>query len=195
MLETIDGRYAYLAITGSERQFTASLIAQTFGGVVIEDGKENPYLRDYVLDSTNWAFRYWTEALSNGQEQMEKIVKALPTTSVVAGWFQEAYLGAEAQYRKGVITPSEWEALASIYTVLSRNLPQPDLIVWLDKPDGHDGLLRGLYTSWFETNASDSMCMFDATRFDLGTRESDQHEFLNRLEHRFLGHGIVYRYS
>ena len=90
---------------------------------------ENPFLTKFYEDIEAWSFQTEMFFLCNRYKQLSDIKQEINVgeTSVVADY----HLFKNLIFAKRTLLPSEYEKYEEIYTILTKNMPIPNIIVYL----------------------------------------------------------------
>ncbi len=122
---------------GSGKTTVAKLIAKNLGfHLLLEKFGENQFLPRFYKDMARWAFHSQTFYLMEKIVQMLETRKILKKRSVVQDTiiYQDVLSYAKAQFVLGNMDEAEFTLYTKIYSSFIRQLPKPDLIVYLRVP-------------------------------------------------------------
>ena len=96
-----------------------------------EDVKDNPYLADFYKDMRRWSFHSQIYFLSRRLRDHWHLLQR--TNSVVQDRtvYEDAEIFARNLYRQGLMEERDYRSYWELYSVVTRVLPPPDLIVYL----------------------------------------------------------------
>ncbi len=97
-----------------------------FEGVV-----DNPYLADFYAEMRAWAFQSQVFFLSRRLRDLCELMDRPKTVVQDRSVYEDAEIFAKNLYRQGHIAERDWKTYRELYEVLTRLLPPPDLIVYL----------------------------------------------------------------
>ena len=97
-----------------------------FEGVV-----DNPYLADFYRDMRAWAFHSQLFFLSRRLCDLHELMNHPKTVVQDRSVYEDAEIFAKNLYRQGLIAERDWSTYRELYEVLTRWLPPPDLVVYL----------------------------------------------------------------
>ncbi len=105
-------------------------IAESQGFCLLKEiVEENPFLTKFYEDIEAWSFQTEMFFLCNRYKQLSDIKKEINVTdtSVVADY----HLFKNLIFAKRTLLPSEYEKYEEIYHILTKNMPVPNIIVYL----------------------------------------------------------------
>ncbi len=131
-------KHPYIAVMGtmgSGKSTVAKILAECLSAeLLVERFAENPFLEKCYSDMKRYAFASQTTFLVEKLTQMQQTVDLLQKHTVVQDTpvVQDVYSYARAHVEKGNISPEEWQLYIKIYELAIRDLPKPDLILYLE---------------------------------------------------------------
>ncbi|MBI3385389.1 deoxynucleoside kinase [Candidatus Gottesmanbacteria bacterium] len=101
--------------------------------LVEENVANNLFLADFYKDMHRWAFHSQTYYLTEKIKQMLAIKEIIQKKPVVqdTSIYQDVFVFAEAQYEAGNMSQPEFDLYQKIYAMWEKQLPTPDLIIYL----------------------------------------------------------------
>ncbi|QZA32808.1 deoxynucleoside kinase [Hydrogenibacillus sp. N12] len=115
----------------------AGLIHREFGHhLLLETVAENPLLPLFYQDRARWAFHIETFFLIDRMEQLEAIRPVLATRPVVSDY----HILKNLIFSQETLTPAQYAKYETLYRIYVRDLPRPDVIIYLEA--GLSTLLR-----------------------------------------------------
>lgn len=97
-----------------------------FEGVV-----DNPYLADFYADMAGWAFHSQVFFLARRLRDLRRLMDFPRTVVQDRSVYEDAEIFAKNLYRQGLISERDWKCYRELYEVLTKLLPPPDLVVYL----------------------------------------------------------------
>lgn len=113
----------------------ANKLEKVFGwDVGYESVKDNPYLEDFYIDMTKWAFHLQMYFLGQRIEQHTKAGKNKKITVLDRSIFEDANIFAKALHETGKINERDYKSYINVFDYISTALPKLDLIIYLEAP-------------------------------------------------------------
>jgi len=158
-----------------------------------ESVADNPYLADFYGDMEKWSFHLNVFFLGHRAEQHQLLARMNNSAIIDRSIYEDAEIFARASERLGNLTERDFNTYLSVFKLVVKNLPVPDLLIYLRAPvpvlqerirtrgrNMEEGipadylrLLETLYDDWMK-------------RFDLCpvlTIPADNLDFVNRKKH------------
>lgn len=177
-----------------------------FEGVV-----DNPYLADFYADMDAWAFQSQIFFLSRRLRDLCELMNQPKTVVQDRSVYEDAEIFAKNLYRQGHITERDWKTYCELYEVLTRLLPPPDLIVYLqasvpilkqriaqrgreyEKSIAPDYLaqLNTLYEEWTSGYRLSPILVVPADRLDYVSNASHFDLIAQKVQERLRGDQLV----
>jgi deoxyadenosine/deoxycytidine kinase len=129
---------------GAGKTSLAQIISKEFGfGVYFEDFHANLFLKDYYQDMKRWAFATQINFLALRYEQIihHVLVSSIPAV-LDRSIYEDREVFAKSLHEEGLMTDEEWDVYNKLYNLMVFHLPQPNILVYLEK--GVDELLRNI---------------------------------------------------
>lgn len=99
-----------------------------------ESVADNPYLSDFYQDMQKWAFHLQIFFL--GHRAKQHLALANNPLSAIAdrSIYEDATIFARAAYHLNNISKRDYDAYRSVFDMVVRGLPRPDLLIYLEAP-------------------------------------------------------------
>ncbi len=177
-----------------------------FEGVV-----DNPYLADFYVDMNAWAFQSQIYFLSRRLRDLCDLMNHTRTVVQDRSVYEDAEIFAKNLYRQGHIAERDWKTYSELYEVLTRLLPPPDLIVYLQASvpvlrqriaqRGREyeqtiapeylGQLNTLYEEWTKGFKLSPILFVPADRFDYVSNASHFDLIAQKVQEKLRGDQLV----
>jgi len=120
---------------GAGKTTLARILSRHFGwwigGESVED---NPYLSDFYADMSRWSFHLEVYFLGH-RANLHRTASERPEGAVLdRSIYEDREIFANAMHEKGFLSDRDLYAYDSLYRMIARTLPQPDLIIYLTAP-------------------------------------------------------------
>ena len=200
-------RYRHIAIEGAigagKTTLARELSSRVGAELVLEQPAENPFLGRFYGDMKGYAFQTQLFFLFQRQKQVQSIAQPTMFASTVVSDFM---LAKDAIFAKLTLSDDEYRLYAQMYAPISAQLPEPDLVIWLQAPAStllarvrkravaiEHGIdlayldrLCNAYVDFFASYDGAPVLVVDTERFQPLQRLGDVAELIQALE-RFQG--------
>jgi deoxyguanosine kinase len=200
-------RYRHIAIEGAigagKTTLARELAARVGAELMLEQPAENPFLGRFYADMKGYAFQTQLFFLFQRQRQVQAIAQPTMFASTVVSDFM---LAKDTIFAKLTLSDDEYRLYAQMYAPIAAQLPEPDVVVWLQASPQtllqrvqRRGVameeridityLTGLadaYAEYFSTSIGVPVLAVDSERFNPVERPADLDDLIDRLE-RFEG--------
>ena len=95
---------------------------------------DNPYLAEFYGDMRAWAFHLQVFFLGHRAQQHLALAHAVESAIVDRSIYEDAHIFARALYHQGDLAERDYRSYRSVYDLVVKNLPQPDLLLYLRAP-------------------------------------------------------------
>jgi deoxyadenosine/deoxycytidine kinase len=158
-----------------------------------ESVSDNPYISDFYADMRSWSFHLQVFFLGHRAEQYLQLA-ALPESAILdRSIYEDAYIFSRALHHMGNLNERDYAAYRRLFNLVVRNLPTPDLLIYLRCPV--DVLLRRIrmrarsietgispdYLSLLDSFYDEWMSVFDIC--PVLTIRTDDLDFVNKPQH------------
>ncbi len=200
-------RYRHIAIEGAigagKTTLARELAARVGAELMLEQPAENPFLGRFYADMKGYAFQTQLFFLFQRQRQVQAIAQPTMFASTVVSDFM---LAKDTIFAKLTLSEDEYRLYAQMYAPIAAQLPEPDVVVWLQASPQtllHRVQRRGVameeridityltgladaYAEYFSTSIGVPVLAVDSERFNPVERPADLDDLIDRLE-RFEG--------
>ena len=117
---------------GSGKTTLTEKLAKHYGwNPLYEAVDNNPYLRDFYLDMTQWAFHVQIYFLNSRFKQINEIYGSDKPTIQDRTIYEDAYIFAANLHQSGNITDRDYQSYLDIFTSMINFVKPPDLLIYL----------------------------------------------------------------
>jgi deoxyadenosine/deoxycytidine kinase len=125
----------FVAIAGNigvGKSTLTTLMTQKLGwDPFFEAVEENPYLADFYKDMSRWSFHSQAFFLSRRLQQHYELLQRGDSVLQDRSVYEDAEVFARNLYCQGYMSQRDWNTYYDLYTILSRLLTPPHLVVYL----------------------------------------------------------------
>ncbi len=125
-------RYRHIAIEGAigagKTTLARELAARVGAELMLEQPAENPFLGRFYADMKGYAFQTQLFFLFQRQRQVQAIAQPTMFASTVVSDFM---LAKDTIFAKLTLSDDEYRLYAQMYAPIAAQLPEPDVVVWL----------------------------------------------------------------
>lgn len=135
-----------------------------------ESVADNPYLADFYADMRQWSFHLQVFFLGHRAQQHLALASHPQSTIADRSIYEDAHIFARVLHHMNNLNERDFQAYLQVYELVVRNLPRPDLLLYLTAPvpillerirqrarpmeagitPEYLGLLDTLYREWLE---------------------------------------------
>lgn len=158
-----------------------------------ESVSDNPYLPDFYADMGQWAFKLQVFFLGHRADQYLQLAAQQKSVILDRSIYEDAFIFSRALHHMGNLDERDYLAYRRVFDLVVRNLPSPDLLIYLKCPV--DVLMRRIqrrgraieggisvdYLNLLDTFYDEWMAAFDICPV-LAIRTDDL-DFVNKLQH------------
>ena len=110
-------------------------IGQKFGwNTSYEVVSTNPYLPNYYQDMKKWGFHLQVYFLGTRAQQYQEVVEKSGSAILDRSIYEDYYIFTQALRRMNNFSETDYLTYQTIYNVVVKSLPKPDLLVYLKAP-------------------------------------------------------------
>ena len=206
----VRGNNRYIAVSGNMGAGKSSLVEflQRHFPVTpfFETNDENPYLKDFYVDMSRWAFHSQVFFLTQKFKLHQALSRAEGIVVMDRTIYEDAEIFASNLYRMGYITRRDFRTYWNLYQTLSDALRPPDLLIQLKCPlrtimkrirlrgrpeekridPAYVRRLQRLYQSWFRRYDLSPVLVIDTSKIDFVQDLIGMLDTMQMLEH-YLG--------
>ena len=128
-------RLKHIAICGnigSGKTTLAEKLSKHYGWLPLYESVEhNPYLRDFYMDMTRWAFHLQIYFLNSRFKQVNQIRENERTTIQDRTIYEDAYIFATNLHQAGHISDRDYQSYKDIFNSMIDFVKPPDLLIYL----------------------------------------------------------------
>jgi deoxyguanosine kinase len=125
-------RFRHIAIEGpigaGKSSLARRLAAHMGAELMLERADENPYLERFYADAPGYAFQTQVFFLFQRMRQVRELAQPGMFTQAVVSDFM---LAKDALFARMNLSDEEYHLYGQMYAQVSQQLPQPDLVIWL----------------------------------------------------------------
>lgn len=99
-----------------------------------ESVADNPYLPDFYADMRSWSFHLQIFFLGHRANQYLELAQQPVSAILDRSIYEDAYIFARALHHMGNLTERDYLAYQNLYKLVVKNLPSPDLLIYLRAP-------------------------------------------------------------
>jgi deoxyadenosine/deoxycytidine kinase len=158
-----------------------------------ESVTDNPYISDFYADMHSWSFHLQVFFLGHRAEQYLQLANLPQSTILDRSIYEDAYIFSRALHHMGNLTERDYAAYRRLFNLVVRNLPTPDLLIYLRCPV--DVLVQRIrmrarsietgispeYLSLLDSFYDEWMAVFDIC--PVLTIRTDDLDFVNKTQH------------
>jgi deoxyadenosine/deoxycytidine kinase len=99
-----------------------------------ESVSDNPYLPDFYRDMKTWSFHLQVFFLGHRSDQYLELANEPISAILDRSIYEDAFIFARALHHMGNLTERDYKAYRKLYELVVKNLPAPDLLIYLRAP-------------------------------------------------------------
>jgi len=99
-----------------------------------ESVTDNPYLSDFYNDMATWSFHLQIFFLGHRAEQYLQLANLAQSAILDRSIYEDAHIFARALNHMGNLSERDYLAYRRVFEMVVRNLPPPDLLIFLRAP-------------------------------------------------------------
>jgi deoxyadenosine/deoxycytidine kinase len=154
---------------------------------------DNPYLPDFYKDMQAWAFHLQIYFLGHRADQHLELAADPQSAICDRSIYEDAYIFARALNTLGNLNERDYQAYRRLFELVVRNLPPPDLLIYLRAPvpvllerihqraRNIETGITGEYLSLLESYYDEWMSTFDVC--PVLTIKTDDLDFVHKAQH------------
>lgn len=188
---------------GSGKTTLALKLAKHYGWeALIESVDDNPYLRDFYHDMSQWAFHVQIYFLNSRFKQINTIRASEKITVQDRTIYEDAYIFASNLYKSGHMHERDYQSYRDIFNSMIQYVQPPDLLIYLkaDIPklvyqiqkrgrDYEDAIrldylkhLNTHYEEWISSYNLGKLLVVDVNNLDFVERVDDFSFIVNKID-------------
>ena len=125
-------RFRHIAIEGpigaGKSSLARRLAAHIGAELMLERADENPYLERFYADTPGYAFQTQVFFLFQRMRQVRELAQPSMFSQAVVSDFM---LAKDALFARMNLSDEEYHLYSQMYAQVAQQLPQPDLVIWL----------------------------------------------------------------
>jgi deoxyguanosine kinase len=125
-------RFRHIAIEGpigaGKSSLARRLAAHMGAELMLERADENPYLERFYADAPGYAFQTQVFFLFQRMRQVRELAQPGMFSQAIVSDFM---LAKDALFARMNLSDEEYHLYSQMYAQVSQQLPQPDLVIWL----------------------------------------------------------------
>ncbi len=196
----IPARYRYIVVEGNigagKTSLARKLAAETGGMLLLEEFAENTFLPQFYKDPVKYAFPLELSFLAARYEQLKKNLDTKNAIVVSDYHIRKSLLFAENN-----LAPEELNLFRSFYEIVTAQLPEPDLVIYLEKDvdrllaniknrgrefektisESYLSGISNLYHSLLQNHPFEKLLIIDSQNMDFVNNENDYKLIINKL--------------
>jgi deoxyadenosine/deoxycytidine kinase len=110
------------------------LLGEKLGWQMGFEKVDNPYLGRFYTDMATWAFRLQIFHLGHRSQQMIEASEAPSSFIMDRSLYEDFHIFTRALRQLGNISEEDFNTYESVYRLVVKNLPKPDLLLYLKAP-------------------------------------------------------------
>ncbi|MDX1414734.1 MAG: deoxynucleoside kinase [Candidatus Promineifilaceae bacterium] len=99
-----------------------------------ESVADNPYLPDFYRDMRQWSFHLQIFFLGHRAEQHMALANSPRSGIADRSIYEDAYIFARVLHHMNNLSERDYEAYQNLFELVVKNLPRPDLLLYLQAP-------------------------------------------------------------
>jgi deoxyadenosine/deoxycytidine kinase len=99
-----------------------------------ESVSDNPYLADFYADMRKWSFHLQVFFLSHRAQQHIDLAQDSKSAILDRSIYEDAYIFARALNHLNNLTDVDYQSYVRLFNLVVKNLPTPDLLIYLRAP-------------------------------------------------------------
>lgn len=194
-------RYRYIVVEGNigagKTSLARKLAADTGGKLLLEEFAENTFLPQFYKDPAKYAFPLELSFLAARYEQLKN---NLDTGSSVI--ISDYHIRKSLLFAENNLGPEELVLFKSFYNIVTAQLPEPDLVIFLEKDvdkllwniknrgrefettisENYLKGIRNLYHSLLKNHPFEKLVIVDSQNMDFVNNKNDYNLIINMLD-------------
>jgi len=195
-------RFRHIAIEGpigaGKSSLARRLAAHLGAELMLERADENPYLERFYADAPGYAFQTQVFFLFQRMRQVRELAQPGMFSQAVVSDFM---LAKDALFARMNLSDEEYHLYSQMYAQVAQQLPQPDLVIWLQATPAvlsHRIRQRGIameqrmepaylqrlcdaYADYFQGFDAAPLMVVNSEHFNPVERDEDFHALVNAL--------------
>jgi deoxyadenosine/deoxycytidine kinase len=121
-------------IGAGKTSLTERLGARLGYEVAYESVANNPYLADFYASMVDWSFHLQVFFLGHRAQQYLQLAQSPVSAILDRSIYEDAFIFARALHDMGNLSERDYTAYSAVFDLVVRNLPPPDLLIYLKAP-------------------------------------------------------------
>ncbi len=121
-------------IGAGKTSLTERLGARLDWMTAFESVADNPYLPDFYADMRQWSFHLQVFFLGHRAQQYLQLAELAQSAILDRSIYEDAFIFSRALHHMGNLSERDYLAYRRVFDQIVRNLPPPDLLIYLKCP-------------------------------------------------------------
>jgi deoxyadenosine/deoxycytidine kinase len=121
-------------IAAGKSSLTERLGARLGWRTAFESVADNPYLAEFYANMRQWSFHLQVFFLGHRAQQHLALAHGPESAIADRSIYEDAHIFARALHHLGNLSERDYQAYRSVYALVVKSLPRPDLLLYLHAP-------------------------------------------------------------